>query len=549
VIRSQASPSIVDNYSPSTIWGGFMSTIFFHSKRKTYYSRSYIPTNLRQLLSGRLELWRSLGTADKDEAAVRAAQWDSRIKRVFVTLKKDGHCMTQAQIDALVESWLESELDYAEDCRAVAGPVSDYDRESQLIGLDIMNDEAHEALLGNDFTKIEKDARELLKAAGLTLDPQGAEFGRLCRRLLRARIEYTQIEAERWNGVYNDRRPEARRFAERVATPAAAPAVKSSNGPLFSVVMDKYLAENPRAARTAKPMRVELMKFIEATGGDRAIDRITKADGRTYKEHLLNDRKASLLTVVKHLSALSVVFKWAESNGYMTDGSNIMKGLTPNKKAARKQAVQRRPFTDAELLTVLGSKEFIAQRETNPDRWWIVLLCLFTAARREEVAQFALSDIGSDDGIHFLKITDEGKDQTLKNEGSRRRVPVHSALVQLGFLDYVARMRKANHFRLFPQLKKGQNGYSDPCGKWFGRLVTKCGLTDPALVLHGLRHGGITKLHAAGVADDVVKMLVGHSDQTVHGQTYLHRNLIPLKLLRDGLEKLRYDIVMKALHS
>jgi hypothetical protein len=42
-------------------------------------------------------------------------------------------------------------------------------------------------------------------------------------------------------------------------------------------------------------------------------------------------------------------------------------------------------------------------------------------------------------------------------------------------------------------------------------------------------------------------MLVGHSDQTVHGQTYLHRNLIPLKLLRDGLEKLRYDEVVKVL--
>jgi hypothetical protein len=49
------------------------------------------------------------------------------------------------------------------------------------------------------------------------------------------------------------------------------------------------------------------------------------------------------------------------------------------------------------------------------------------------------------------------------------------------------------------------------------------------------------------VADDVVKMLVGHSDASVHGQTYLHRNLIPLSLLREGLEMLRYDQVVEAL--
>ena len=34
--------------------------------------------------------------------------------------------------------------------------------------------------------------------------------------------------------------------------------------------------------------------------------------------------------------------------------------------------------------------------------------------------------------------------------------------------------------------------------KWFSRLVTKVGLTDPVLVLYSLRHGGISKLHGAG---------------------------------------------------
>ncbi len=39
-----------------------MSTIFLHPKRKSYYHRSNVPTNLQRLLKGRSEIWRSLKT-------------------------------------------------------------------------------------------------------------------------------------------------------------------------------------------------------------------------------------------------------------------------------------------------------------------------------------------------------------------------------------------------------------------------------------------------------------------------------------------------------
>jgi hypothetical protein len=40
---------------------------------------------------------------------------------------------------------------------------------------------------------------------------------------------------------------------------------------------------------------------------------------------------------------------------------------------------------------------------------------------------------------------------------------------------------------------------------------------------------------------------VGHAASGVHGQTYVHRETIPLSLLREGLEKLKYDEVVKVL--
>ena len=169
--------------------------------------------------------------------------------------------------------------------------------------------------------------------------------------------------------------------------------------------------------------------------------------------------------------------------------------------------------------------------------------------RREEAGQLYVKDISQVDGVTCMHITNDEKDQTLKNDGSKRRIPIHSSLIQLGFLDYVALIKKEGHARVFPQLtRKGNNGYADPVGKWFSRLVTSVGLDDPRLVIHSLRHGGITKLHSAGVPVNMVEHLVGHSAGNVHEQ-YVHKELISIKTLRDGLERLVYSDVVRVLRT
>jgi integrase len=253
---------------------------------------------------------------------------------------------------------------------------------------------------------------------------------------------------------------------------------------------------------------------------------------------------------VKHLSSLSTVFKWAEAQGFVDEGVNPVRGLIPNKRQAKKTAAKRRPFTDAELLMVFGSTDFKSQRETRPERYWIPLICLLGACRREEAAQLYVSDVKRQDGIWYFHVTDEAADQNLKTGvTSKRRLPIHSSLVQLGILDFLEDLKAKGETRLFPTLRKGYNGFGDAVGKYFSRLVTSVGLTDPALVMHSLRHGGITKLHAAGVAENIVKLLVGHSESDVHHTVYVQKDLIPMKLLQEGLERLKYDELIQALSN
>ena len=60
---------------------------------------------------------------------------------------------------------------------------------------------------------------------------------------------------------------------------------------------------------------------------------------------------------------------------------------------------------------------------------------------------------------------------------------------------------------------------------------------------------GISKLTGAGCPQNVCEMLAGHSAAGVQGQVYVHRESIPLSLLSDGLERLKYEGVVKELQE
>ena len=109
-----------------------MATFFLPHHRRFFYHRTTIPKALRHFFGSRLEYWRCLHTSDKDEARLKSAMWESRVRRVFVTLKLRGKTMTVDQIEELITRWIDTTLEEAEDFRATSGPVSDNYRESQL---------------------------------------------------------------------------------------------------------------------------------------------------------------------------------------------------------------------------------------------------------------------------------------------------------------------------------------------------------------------------------------------------------------------------------
>ena len=113
--------------------------------------------------------------------------------------------MSPSEIDALIERWMEAELEVGEDHRATHPVTEESLDDTSMIRVSQMED-----LLGDlgscNYHRVEQDADEILRAASLPLlDHDSVEFKKLCRRLLLAKMDLLNIETDRWRGNYKDR--------------------------------------------------------------------------------------------------------------------------------------------------------------------------------------------------------------------------------------------------------------------------------------------------------------------------------------------------------
>ena len=211
----------------------------------------------------------------------------------------------------------------------------------------------------------------------------------------------------------------------------------------------------------------------------------------------------------------------------------LLDGFKAKTPKARK-GVTRRAFNREELQRIFDSDYYRSANYNRSYQYWVIHLAAFTGARVNELAQLSPSDIEKDkDGLWFIKITaalDEGEDsKSLKNEESRRLIPVHQKLIDLGFISYVEKKKKEGVSNLFGINPAKADKYGKAPSQWFNNKYLRDFLKiyDPAVVFHSFRHRFITSLSQAiidnsGLAEEtilkeripealVLRRIAGHS--------------------------------------
>ena len=436
--------------------------------RGRYRFRARVPEKLRSYFGGRWEVVFSLRTADYDEARLR-------VMRVSVAFER--RCQA-------VRARLRAGL-----------PPEPYD------------DAWLHAALGESSGQADADATPP------PAEPSPDAAGENERTLLRELIQTLQVAAL---GVVGRSTANKSRAAEMGVQEA-----ETDPGPTLEALFRAWEQADPsRPPKSVQTVRACLDEFRRITHKRHALQ-VTRADFQRYVQSL--QRKGNRpKTIGKKVGLVGAVFNHAVKVDLLSHhpGRQL---FIPRPKL---DVPSRAPFDRAHLQAILDSSFFVprrGRRRRTAGYRWMILLALYQGARLEELAQLRLEDVVTVNDVLCLRIdTAESQGQRLKNSASRRLLPVHRVLVEVGFPAYVETLRRAGCRRLFPEFPADHHGrYGSAFSKAFIRLLRKeLGILESCYVFHSFRHTFEDACREAELDAGVIDALMGHAANFGRGYQY-----------------------------
>ncbi|ESX03693.1 integrase [Mesorhizobium sp. LSJC268A00] len=526
-----------------------------------FHFRRVVPMILR-LRIGRSELVRSLSTNTIASARMRADLLYRHSEGLFAA----ATMLSSDEIAGLVKEFYELTLTIDDHRRLFPEQQwSEEDHRARSEYLDQSLAEQRDALRKDDFEKANPAAQVVMARRNLSQADLGpGEYNQIRQAILRASIDIIGELRARQEGDYNyESKDKLVRTAldgstggglSQQTVPLPTLVQKAPNiGPTFSEIAEAFRSDQIAIKnwdqQTASQARATYRLFAEICG-DRPLQAYTRADADEFRKKVqrlpwdyskapayrgqtvdgilkiaaaqATARDVQLLTqrtVKRHFSVLSGLWAAVLSAGSVEQ--NIFSGF---RFAASKKASEQRDMWTAPELKVLftspiytGCKSEARRAEPGSlvlkdERYWLPLIALFSGMRQEEIAQLHVDDVRESDGIVYFDINDNPP-RMLKNANAARQVPLHSALIRIGFLEYVDHCRKARQTRLFTNLKPGgaDNRLGHSFSKWFTRYRRDIGVYRKGLDFHSFRHTASTLMHQAGIERAVLDHVTGHS--------------------------------------
>lgn len=376
-----------------------------------------------------------------------------------------------------------------------------------------------EAAKYGEFERIENTLHEFCAREGLKVDRQSAHYYLLMQQALLARSKASESIHRRATGDLEDLTEElllsqavpgpspepASAIFLSAASPAVDEAVKEKKISLAEAcqlfIEEKSETEGAWDRNATLPqVRTTLKTFCDLVGGDLPVSRLNRDILNDVKKRLAMLPKQTLkqyagMTVLSQLAMkipedhkiqkgtlnnqliwIKAFCDWAVVNDYM--GKSITKGLVIKRSViAKHRRSDCDPYSTPEVQTIFSSDHF-TYNSIRPERFWGPLIAAHTSGRLNEIGQLLVDDICHVGGVLCFKmqIDDEQgqgpKKKKLKTQSSKRTIPVHKILLELGFEKYVNEIRAAGEDRLFPKLPAAKRGHGVELGKWYGREIT-----------------------------------------------------------------------------
>lgn len=348
------------------------------------------------------------------------------------------------------------------------------------------------------------------------------------------------------------------------AVPVSEAAPQIYQGPLLSSLVEKFIDNQRRknnwgqGISSEEKYRNALKNFVELI--DKSANSLVKADivkvkglllklpdvrknpiykkatvRELYKKDIPLEHTISNNTIKQHSDRIATFIKWLYDNDYcQEDLSRTLSGIV---KTTRKQG--KDPYS-SDQLKLLFNEKYSSLKDTQ---YWIPLIGLHTGARINEICQLDAQDIKQIDGIWVFDITDNGDNRKrVKRESSKRIIPIHHRLLELGFLNYVSTRETAKKKKkLFDVTFTVQNGFSGSQGTHWIRWQRLCGV-EGNVSFHSFRKTVINYFNQTlGLSEIAHAYYTGHAPAGNEGiKSYTSKK--PLADAKEMFDRLQYDI-------
>lgn len=295
----------------------------------------------------------------------------------------------------------------------------------------------------------------------------------------------------------------------------------------------------------------ELLGVVGLTLDDEYVrfhidDNINKITQYVRNLDIKNDSKRARIRYLKRI----MEYACNENSAF---GRNLLNLLPKFPRTPKYEVESHTPYTEEELKKMFDPKyDFFKE---NPDVFWAVLIALFTGSRHTAAITLQYDNFPVKEGIQCIDFNKNHPIKKTKTDATVRIIPMHSKLIELGFLDYIHRHKKerkaTNKDFIFPDCltnsgKCTEHFFDRGFFPFLKELEIKKKNTKEYKDhhdFHSFRKNINKALEKAKVEPTYINDIIGWEGKDVRETNYSQHTIPEIK---EQLEKLHYDFLEPA---
>jgi integrase len=171
--------------------------------------------------------------------------------------------------------------------------------------------------------------------------------------------------------------------------------------------------------------------------------KMTANKGVTAKEAMAANKSGVSLAIKtqdKYFTMFRQLMLWSVAEGYIDKMPGVGVKVAGLKKIVPGE--QRDPYSPDQLIKIIKSPLYTGHKSADcryklgtlvirDGYFWVPLIALYSGMRLGEIIQLQRADVKAESGVWYFDVN-KGDGKTLKTASSKRKVPIHRALIELG---------------------------------------------------------------------------------------------------------------------